>query len=182
VASLACDTDSLLTLGAAGAEPEPAGADCRTVTSLSPTDAGVAGVFGEAGLGLSVSGAGEEGDRGFVTPAAAVDGRSFVAGGGVAPDDPGEAIGLVAEVADGRGAGDTVGIDRPDPEAEPLGPDEPDDFAESLAESDEPDEFVDESLPLRSALPFCSLPFLPSLSARDSGAFGSGFFRTTVSG
>jgi len=116
----------------------------------------------------------------LVTPAAA-DSWSAVAGGGVEPD-AGEAIGLVADVADGRGAGGTDGIDPPDPVAEPLGPGEPDDFAESLAESGEPDEFADEFLPLRSELPFWSFPVLPSVSARDSGAFGPGFFRTTVSG
>jgi hypothetical protein len=94
---------------------------------------------------------------------------------------PGEAIGLVADVADGR-AGDTVGIDPPDPWAEPPEPDEPDDFAVSLAESDDSDELPVESLPLRPELPFCSLPVLPSASASESGAFDSGFFRTTVSG
>jgi hypothetical protein len=169
--SFACDNDSLLTLGAAEAEPEPApeGSDCRTVVSLSPTDVGVAGVFDEAGadLGLSVSGAGE-GDGGLVTPGVALD--------------LGEAIGLVAEVAADRGAGDTAGIEPPEPWAEPPEPDEPDDFALSLAESGDPDELPVESLPLRPELPFCSLPVLPSVSACESGAFGSGFFRTTVSG
>lgn len=168
----------MLTLGVAEAEPE--GSECRTVVSLSPTDLGVPGVFGEAGLGLSVSGAGE-GDSGLVTPGVAADGRSPVAGGGLTPD-PGEAIGLVAEVADGRAAGDTAGIDRPDSWAEPPEPDEPEDFAVSLAESGDPDELPVESLPLRPELPFWSLPVLPSVSARESGAFGSGFFRTTVSG
>jgi hypothetical protein len=167
--SFACDNDNLLTLGVAEAEPElaPEGSDCRTVVSLSPTDAGMPGVFGEAGLGLSVSGAGEA-DSGLVTLGVALD--------------PGEAIGLVAEVAADRGAGDTAAIEPPEPWAEAPEPDEPDDFALSLAESGDPDELPVESLPLRSELPFWSLPVLPSVSACESGAFGSGFFRTTVSG
>jgi hypothetical protein len=105
-----------------------------------------------------------------------------------AAPDPGETIGLVADVADGRGV-DTGGSDESDPEAEPPeaeppdpDPDEPDDFAVSLAESDEPDVLPDDCLPFWPELPFWSVPDLLSVSAGDSGAFGSGFFRTTVSG
>jgi hypothetical protein len=145
---------------------------------LSPTEAGVAGVFGAAGLGLSdaESGllAGDGEGHGLVTPPAAADSRSVVAGGGVAPET-GEGIGLVVEVAGVRGADGTGGVELPDP-------DESDDFDEFFAESfdelDEPEEpLVEPEEPDDGSLPFCALPFLLS----DSG-FGSGFFRTTVSG
>lgn len=104
----------------------------------------------------------------MVTPAAAADSRSADDGGGVAPET-GEGIGRVSDVADGRGAGDTGGLALSDS-------DESDDFEESFVESEEAEGPEEESLPFRSAT-FGSVPFLPSESN-----FGSGFFRTTVSG
>jgi hypothetical protein len=147
---------------------------------LSPTDEGVAGVLAAEGFGLSAAepplfSGGDEGHSGLVTPAAASDSRSADAGGGVEPET-GEAIGRVSEVAAGLGDGDGEG------------------FGASFEEAGDPE---DESLPFRSAplrsvplplgsaplplgsvpLAFGSAPFLPSESD-----FGSGFFRTTVSG
>jgi hypothetical protein len=186
VLSLAWDRVTLLILGAVGGtvppeaappeaeppEPEPPVPECRTVASLSPTGAGVGGVFGVEDLGLSApepplfSGGGE-GHSGLVTPAAAADTRSAATGGGVEPE-AGEAIGLVTDVAAGRG------VDEPDC-------DESEDLAESFcepSESAEPDEpAAPDDVPDDESLPFRSLPVL--LSESD---FGSGFFRTTVSG
>ncbi|HET7018215.1 MAG TPA: hypothetical protein VFI65_30130 [Streptosporangiaceae bacterium] len=138
---------------------------------MSPTDEGVAGVFAGVNFGLAepplLSG-GVEGDSGLVTPTVAADSRSADAGGGVAPET-GEGIGRVVDVADGRGAGDTGGFALSDF-------DDPGDFEESFGESEDAAGPEEESLPFRSAT-FGSVPFLPSESD-----FGSGFFRTTVSG
>ena len=185
VLSLAWDSVTLLILGAVGgtgppeaeppeAEPAEPVPECRTVASLSPTAAGVGGVFGAEDFGLSApepplfSGGGE-GNSGLVTPAAAADSRSADAGGGVEPET-GEAIGLVADVADGRGLEEL-----PDS-------DESEDLAESFCEPSEPAEpeepAAPDDFPDDGSLPFRSLPAL-LLSESD---FGSGFFRTTVSG
>jgi len=196
VASLAWDSGTLLILGAeagtgaAGAGAGAAGAaaagaaagslvglECRTVVSLSPTDEGVAGIFVAEDFGLSAEpplfSGGPEGRSGLVTPPAVADSRSVDAGGGVAPET-GEGIGLVVDVADGRGAGDAGGFDTGGFEL--SDPDESDDFEESLEEPEEAEGPEEESLPFRSAT-FGSVPFL--LPESD---FGSDFFRTTVSG
>jgi PPE-repeat protein len=158
--------------GAAGAAAAGAGAECRTVVSLSPTDEGVAGIFVAEDFGLSAEpplfSGGPEGRSGLVTPPAVADGRSVDAGGGVAPET-GDGIGLVVDVADGRGAGDAGRFELSDP-------DESDDFEESLEEPEEAEGPEEESLPFWSAA-FGSVPFLPAESD-----FGSDFFRTTVSG
>ena len=109
-------------------------------------------------------------DSGLVTPAAAADSRSADAGGGVEPET-GEAIGLVADVADGRGLEEL-----PDS-------DESEDLAESFCEPSEPAELrgtssADDCRPDDGSLPFRIVAVL-ALSESD---FGSGFFRTTVSG
>jgi len=163
--------------GAAGAAAAGAGAECRTVVSLSPTDEGVAGIFVAEDFGLSAEpplfSGGPEGRSGLVTPPAVADSRSVDAGGGVAPET-GEGIGLVVDVADGRGAGDAGGFDTGGFEL--SDPDESDDFEESLEEPEEAEGPEEESLPFWSAA-FGSVPFLPAESD-----FGSDFFRTTVSG
>ena len=163
--------------GAAGAAAAGAGAECRTVVSLSPTDEGVAGIFVAEDFGLSAEpplfSGGPEGRSGLVTPPAVADSRSVDAGGGVAPET-GEGIGLVVDVADGRGADDDGGFDTGGFEL--SDPDESDDFEESLEEPEEAEGPEEESLPFWSAA-FGSVPFLPAESD-----FGSDFFRTTVSG